>query len=81
MPGFVIRSGTRRIVTPEWRVGVLIVCPATIDPSGATKKPVTRAGAVSDIRTARNERCLSHSRRTVRIRMARSVETCWPTSA
>ena len=76
-----IRSGTRRIVTPEWRVGVLIVCPGTIDPSGATKKPVTRAGAVSSIRTATNERPRSHRRRAVMIRIARSVETCWPTSA
>ena len=51
-----IRSGTRRIVTPAWRVGVLIDCPATVEPSGATNVPVTRAGAVSVIRTAMNER-------------------------
>ena len=68
-----IRSGTRRMVTPAWRVGVAIVCPATVDPSGATKVPVTRAGVVSVIRTAMNERCRSHRRRTVMIRIASFV--------
>ena len=76
-----IRSGTRRIVTPAWRVGVLIVCPGTVDPSGPMNAPVTRAGVVSAIRTATNERCASHSRRTVMIRSASFVVTSWPTSA
>ena len=60
---------------PACRVGVSTVWPGTIEPSGPTNEPVTRAGAVSAIRTVMNDRCSSQSRRTVMIRIASLVET------